>query len=153
MWCWAIVWGAALVGVALMLFWPDAPRWLSVTLYLLLGWVGVWYTGLILHNAGVAATVLLAVGGVLYSLGALLTDSAGRTRGRRHSVITRSFMHALHGSDMPLRRGVSGRVLMDRAARKTSSLDEHPRSRGDRERGRCSRAEDSGAGRKYRKGA
>jgi hemolysin III len=67
----AIVWGAALVGVALMLFWPDAPRWLSVALYLLLGWVGVWYTGLILHNAGVAATVLLAVGGVLYSLGAV----------------------------------------------------------------------------------
>jgi hemolysin III len=67
----AIVWGAALVGIALTLFWPDAPRWLSVTLYLLLGWVGVWYTGLILHNAGVAATVLLGIGGALYSLGAV----------------------------------------------------------------------------------
>ena len=37
----AIVLGAALVGIALMLFWPEAPRWLSVALYLLLGWVGV----------------------------------------------------------------------------------------------------------------
>jgi hemolysin III len=68
----AIVWGAALAGIALTLFWPAAPRWLSVTLYLLLGWVGVWYTGLILHNAGVAATVLLGIGGLLYSLGAIV---------------------------------------------------------------------------------
>lgn len=67
----AIVWGAALAGVALTLFWPTAPRWLSVPLYLLLGWAGVWYTAMILHNAGVAAVVLAAVGGVLYSIGAV----------------------------------------------------------------------------------
>ena len=67
----AIVWGGALAGVALTLFWPDAPRWLSVALYLLLGWVAVAYGGTILHNAGVAAAVLLAVGGALYSLGAV----------------------------------------------------------------------------------
>jgi hemolysin III len=43
----------------------------GVPLYLLLGWAGVWYTGMILHNAGIAASVLLAVGGVLYSVGAV----------------------------------------------------------------------------------
>jgi hemolysin III len=67
----AIVWGGGLAGVALTLFWPDAPRWLGVTFYLLLGWVAVSYAGTILHNAGVAAAVLLAVGGALYSLGAV----------------------------------------------------------------------------------
>jgi hemolysin III len=67
----AIVWGGALAGIALTVFWPDGPRWLGVALYLLLGWVAVWYTGVILHNAGVAAAVLLAVGGALYSLGAV----------------------------------------------------------------------------------
>lgn len=67
----AIVWGGALAGIALTLFWPDAPRWLGVALYLLLGWVAVWYAGMILHNVGVAATILLAVGGALYSLGAV----------------------------------------------------------------------------------
>ncbi len=65
----AIVWGGALAGVALTLFWPTAPRWLGVSLYLLLGWVAVWYTRTILHNAGMAAIVLLAVGGLLYSVG------------------------------------------------------------------------------------
>ena len=43
----------------------------TLTLYLVLGWVAVWYTRMILHNAGMAATVLLAVGGALYSVGAL----------------------------------------------------------------------------------
>jgi hemolysin III len=67
----AIVWGGALAGVALTLFWPDAPRWLGVALYLLLGWVAVSYAGTLLQNAGVAAAVLLVVGGALYSLGAV----------------------------------------------------------------------------------
>jgi hemolysin III len=67
----AIVWGGALAGVALTLFWPDAPRWLGVALYLLLGWVAIWYATTILQNAGVAAAVLLAVGGALYSIGAV----------------------------------------------------------------------------------
>lgn len=67
----AIVWGGALAGVALMLFWPNAPRWFGVALYLLLGWVAVSYAGTIVHNAGVAAAVLLAVGGALYSVGAV----------------------------------------------------------------------------------
>jgi hemolysin III len=67
----AIVWGGAAAGILLTLFWPSAPRLLGVALYLLLGWVAIWYTPLILHNAGVAATVLLAVGGALYSIGAV----------------------------------------------------------------------------------
>jgi hemolysin III len=52
--------------------WPSAPRWVGVPLYLLLGWVAVWYTGTILHSAGVAAMVLLFVGGALYSIGGIL---------------------------------------------------------------------------------
>ncbi|HWY01721.1 MAG TPA: hemolysin III family protein, partial [Mycobacterium sp.] len=64
-----IVWGGALAGVLLKVCWPSAPRWVGVPLYLLLGWVAVWFTGSILHNAGVTAMVLLFVGGALYSIG------------------------------------------------------------------------------------
>lgn len=67
----AVVWGGALAGIALSLFWPSAPRWVAVTLYLLLGWVAVWYTGLIVQSAGVLVMALLALGGVLYSVGAV----------------------------------------------------------------------------------
>ena len=68
----SIVWGGAVAGILLKMCWPSAPRWVGVPLYLLLGWVAVWYTGTILHNAGVAAMVLLFVGGALYSIGGIL---------------------------------------------------------------------------------
>lgn len=67
-----IVWGGAVAGVALKMLWPSAPRWVGVPLYLLLGWVAVWFMGPIMHGAGVAALVLLAVGGALYSIGGVL---------------------------------------------------------------------------------
>jgi hemolysin III len=67
-----LVWGGALAGVLLKMFWPTAPRWVGVPLYLLLGWVAAWFIVTIMHGAGVAALVLLAVGGALYSIGGLL---------------------------------------------------------------------------------
>jgi len=67
----AIVWGGALAGIAVTLFWPSAPRWVGVTLYLLLGWVAIWYGGTIVHDVGVAAAIFLACGGALYSIGAV----------------------------------------------------------------------------------
>jgi hemolysin III len=68
----SIVWGGALAGVLLKMFWPSAPRWVGVPLYILLGWVAAWFVGPITHGAGVAALVLLIVGGALYSIGGVL---------------------------------------------------------------------------------
>ncbi|QCQ90173.1 PAQR family membrane homeostasis protein TrhA [Rhodococcus sp. SGAir0479] len=68
----AVVWFGALAGVALKMLWPTAPRWVGVPLYLLLGWAIVPVAGELVHEAGVAPMVLLAVGGVLYSVGAIL---------------------------------------------------------------------------------
>jgi hemolysin III len=64
-----IVWGGAAAGVTLKMFWPSAPRWVGVPLYLVLGWLAVWFAIPIMEGAGVAALVLLAVGGALYSVG------------------------------------------------------------------------------------
>jgi len=35
------VWSGALVGILFRVFWINAPRWLYVALYLLLGWAAV----------------------------------------------------------------------------------------------------------------
>ncbi len=67
-----IVWGGALAGVLLKMCWPTAPSWVGVPLYLMLGWVSAFYIAMILHNAGVTAMVLLAVGGALYSIGGIM---------------------------------------------------------------------------------
>jgi hemolysin III len=68
----AIVWGGALAGMLLKLVWIDAPKWLVAAIYLALGWVGVATTPQLLSHVGVGAVALLAVGGVLYSVGAVV---------------------------------------------------------------------------------
>jgi hemolysin III len=67
----AVVWGGALGGVVLKMAWPDAPRWVGVPFYLALGWVAIFVVPDLLHRGGVAALVLIIVGGALYSLGAV----------------------------------------------------------------------------------
>jgi hemolysin III len=66
-----VVWGGGICGVALKLLWPHAPRWLGVPIYIALGWVAVFVLPQLLHHAGVAALVLLLVGGLLYTVGAI----------------------------------------------------------------------------------
>jgi hemolysin III len=66
-----IVWAGALAGVALKLVWPHSPRWLSAPLYIALGWVAVVVLPDIARAGGVTALVLLTVGGVAYSVGAV----------------------------------------------------------------------------------
>jgi hemolysin III len=66
-----IVWGGALVGVALKLVWPHAPRWLSAPLYIALGWVAIAVLPGILRNGGVTTLVLLVAGGAFYTVGAV----------------------------------------------------------------------------------
>jgi hemolysin III len=68
----AVVWSGALFGVALKTAWPAAPRWLSVPCYVGLGWVAVFVFPDLLHRGGVAAFVLIAAGGVIYTLGAVV---------------------------------------------------------------------------------
>ncbi|MDQ2837601.1 MAG: hemolysin III family protein [Actinomycetota bacterium] len=67
----AVVWAGALFGVILKNAWPNAPRFISVPLYIALGWVAVFMLPQLLHSFGVAALVLIATGGILYTLGAL----------------------------------------------------------------------------------
>ena len=66
-----VVWTGALCGVIVKTSWPDAPRALSVPLYIALGWVAVFMLPQILHNYGVATLVLVGSGGVIYTVGAL----------------------------------------------------------------------------------
>lgn len=67
-----MVWGGAAAGVALKMWWPSAPRWVGVPLYLLLGYTAIWFASTLLAGAGLAAVILLASGGVLYNIGAVL---------------------------------------------------------------------------------
>jgi hemolysin III len=66
------VWGTALFGAIFRVFWVGAPRWLYVPLYIGLGWAAAFVFPQLIHGAGVAAFVLIAVGGIFYTAGGLV---------------------------------------------------------------------------------
>jgi hemolysin III len=68
----AAAWIAAAVGVTLSVCWIDAPRWVQALCYVATGWIAVAALPQLLDGAGVAPFVLFAVGGAVYSLGALV---------------------------------------------------------------------------------
>ena len=70
-WVLAVVWIGALAGIVLKTAWPHAPSWVGVPIYLALGWVAVFVIPDMLTVGGVAALVLLLVGGGLYTVGAM----------------------------------------------------------------------------------
>lgn len=67
----SLVWGGTVVGILFRVFWIHAPRWLYVALYLLMGWAAVMFMADLLA-ANVAMMVLVIVGGLLYTGGAVI---------------------------------------------------------------------------------
>jgi hemolysin III len=65
-----VVWCGAGAGLVLNLLWVDAPTWLTATVFLVLGWVGVVAVP-DLVDVGVVPAALVFAGGGLYTLGAV----------------------------------------------------------------------------------
>lgn len=89
-----VVWSGAVLGVGLKMAWPSAPRWLGVPVYLALGWVAVFIIPDVLHGGGVAALVLMMIGGAMYSVGAVFYATR-HPRGWPATFGYHEFFHAL----------------------------------------------------------
>lgn len=66
------MWIGAAAGVIFKVFWVGAPRWLSTPLYVALGWVALFYIEPLYHFGGGLVIGLIAAGGILYTLGAVV---------------------------------------------------------------------------------
>jgi hemolysin III len=67
-----LIWGLALCGILLKLLWMEAPRWLSVALYLGMGWVAVIAAPALFRAVPAGGMAWVLVGAVVYSAGALV---------------------------------------------------------------------------------
>ena len=67
-----VAWGGALAGITMRMLWIGAPRWAVIPPYLLVGWIAVFILPELLHAGGVATLVLVAGGGLVYTLGAVV---------------------------------------------------------------------------------
>ena len=68
----SIVWGGAVLSGFFRVFWLSAPRWLYVPIYIALGWVALIYLPDFYRNGGLLVLILIGLGGVLYSVGAII---------------------------------------------------------------------------------
>ncbi|MCB0828612.1 MAG: hemolysin III family protein [Solirubrobacterales bacterium] len=66
------VWAGAAVGVAIELAWTSSPKWVSAAIYVAVGWIGAVAFPHIVGTAGVVAGLLIATGGILYTVGAVV---------------------------------------------------------------------------------
>jgi hemolysin III len=67
-----LIWGLALCGVLLKLLWMNAPRWLSVALYLGMGWVALAAAPALFEAVPAGGMAWVLAGGLAYSAGALV---------------------------------------------------------------------------------
>jgi hemolysin III len=67
-----LIWGLALCGILLKLLWMDAPRWLSVALYLGMGWVAVFAAPALFRAVPTGGMAWVLGGALVYSAGALV---------------------------------------------------------------------------------
>lgn len=67
-----VVWVGAVAGVVFRVLWVHAPRWLYTCVYLALGWVAVFFLGPFWRQGGPLVVLLIALGGLLYTAGAVV---------------------------------------------------------------------------------
>jgi hemolysin III len=67
-----IVWGIAIAGIFLALFWINAPRWLSTLIYLIMGWLIVIVFYPLIQAIPFGGIVWFVLGGLCYSSGAII---------------------------------------------------------------------------------
>lgn len=66
------VWVLALSALVMKLFWINCPKWVSSVIYLLMGWACAPSLGNIYHTLPSGGFRLLLLGGITYTIGALI---------------------------------------------------------------------------------
>lgn len=68
----ALVWGFAIVGIAVKFLWITCPKWFSSVIYIAMGWLCILVFGPIVSTITKAAFGWLLTGGIFYTLGGII---------------------------------------------------------------------------------
>jgi hemolysin III len=74
-WGWSlfgVIWGIAIAGIFLSLFWINAPRWLSTLIYVIMGWLVIVAFYPLIQSIPFGGVVWFVMGGMFYSIGAII---------------------------------------------------------------------------------
>lgn len=67
-----VVWTTAILGVIFKVFWIGVPRWITIPVYLTLGWAATFYIPVFWQDGGAVIFLLVAAGGLFYTVGAII---------------------------------------------------------------------------------
>jgi hemolysin III len=67
-----IIWIIALIGIVIKICYVKAPRWLNAAVYVVMGWICISAAGQMLTMLPSTSLVWLLVGGLIYTLGAVV---------------------------------------------------------------------------------
>lgn len=67
----AVIWSCAAIGMIFKFCWVTCPKWVSSVIYTVMGWLCIFCMPSIVNALGFRSVFWLALGGVLYSIGAV----------------------------------------------------------------------------------
>ena len=67
-----VIWGMATAGILVKIFWLNAPRFLSTSFYVIMGWAAVFAFYPLSKAVPMSGIILLILGGVTYTIGAVI---------------------------------------------------------------------------------
>ena len=68
----AVVWGVAILGMAVKAFWITCPKWFSSVIYIAMGWICLAVFGQLWNTLPRAAFLWLLAGGLIYTAGGII---------------------------------------------------------------------------------
>ncbi|MGQ3890259.1 PAQR family membrane homeostasis protein TrhA [Legionella sp. CNM-1927-20] len=68
----SILWLVAIIGMFMTTIWTHVPKWTRALLYIAMGWIGALYFPEIKSSLDTTNVQLLIIGGVTYTLGAMI---------------------------------------------------------------------------------
>jgi hemolysin III len=74
-WKWgflAVIWGLAVCGILVKIFFIHSPRWITAGVYVVMGWLSAFAVHEMLSTLPVVSIVWLVTGGLIYTLGAVV---------------------------------------------------------------------------------
>lgn len=80
----AIIMIVAVSGILFKMVWFNCPRWLSTGIYIAMGWLAVFIISPLTEVVSVKGIVLLLVGGILYTIGAVIYGAKPKFLSFRH---------------------------------------------------------------------
>ena len=67
-----LVWGTAIVGMLIKMFWINCPKWFSSAIYIAMGWECLLVFRPLLDTLPTGAFLWLLIGGIIYTIGGVI---------------------------------------------------------------------------------